>query len=92
MNKKIRGLVVGLAALVWPLAALAQQFEKVEGAAKQEVPAVPFVAIAYGFIWVAILVYLVSVARGLGRVRNELGELRRKLDASAPPPAERTRE
>jgi CcmD family protein len=92
MSKKIVGLVVALLALAAPLSALAQQFEKVQGAPAQEVPAVPFVAIAYGFIWVAILVYLVSVARGLGRVRNELGDLRRKLDTSASPPAERTRE
>ena len=86
-------LVAALAALAAPATALAQQFEKVQGSPAQEVPAGPFVAIAYGFIWVAILVYVVSVARGLGRVRGELRDLRRKLDAasSPPPPAERPR-
>jgi CcmD family protein len=68
------------ALLALPAAALAQQFEKVEGAARQEVPAVPFVGIAYAFIWIAVLVYVVVLARGLGRVRGELDELRRKLD------------
>jgi CcmD family protein len=82
-------LVAGAPAVLWPLAALAQQFEKVEGKAAPEIPAGPFVAIAYGFIWVAILGYLVFVARGLARVRGDLAELRRKVDAATPPPAGR---
>ena len=45
-------------------------------------PAGPFVGIAYGFIWVAILAYVVFVARGVGRVRGELDDVRRKLDAA----------
>ena len=72
--------VTSLAALAWPALALAQEFQKVEGAPKQEVPAVPFVGIAYGFIWVAVLVYVFFVARGVGRVRREISELRRKLE------------
>ncbi len=42
----------------------------------------PFVGIAYGVIWLAVLVYVVSVARGLGRVNDEIAELRRKLDGA----------
>jgi CcmD family protein len=72
--------VTALAALAWPAVALAQEFQKVEGAPKQEVPAVPFVGIAYGFIWIAVLVYVFFVARGVGRVRREIAELRRKLE------------
>jgi CcmD family protein len=72
--------VTTLAALAWPALALAQEFQKVEGAPKQEVPAVPFVGIAYGFIWIAVLVYVFFVARGVGRVRREIAELRRKLE------------
>lgn len=89
--RRASGLLVLLAGLCAPLTALAQEFEKVQGGPAQEVPAVPFVGIAYGFIWVAVLVYLVSVARGLGRVRDEIGELRRKVDAGAgaPPRGER---
>jgi CcmD family protein len=65
-----------------PTAAGAQVFEKVRGPATDEVPAGPFVAIAYGFIWVAILTYVVFVARGVGRVRGELDDVRRKIDAA----------
>jgi CcmD family protein len=77
--------VARLAALVavtlaWPALALAQEFQKVEGGPKQEVPAVSFVAIAYAFIWIAVLVYVFFVARGVGRVRREMDELRRKLE------------
>jgi CcmD family protein len=78
--------VVVLGALLRAAPALAQEFEKVTGSPTQEVPAVPFVGIAYAFIWIAVLVYVISVARGLRRVRGELDELRRKLDV---PPADR---
>jgi CcmD family protein len=66
--------------LTIPLAAMAQQFEKVEGKVTEDIPAIPFVALAYGFIWIAVLGYLVYVARSLGRVSAEVAELRRKLD------------
>jgi len=79
----------GLAALtalavtaLLPALALAQEFVKVEGKAGEDVPAGPFVGIAYGFIWIAILAYVVFVARGVGRVRGEIDDLRRKLDAA----------
>jgi CcmD family protein len=61
-------------------AALAQQFEKVENIAKQEVPAGRFVAIAYGIIWLAILTYVLFVAGGLRRVTDEIADIRRKVD------------
>jgi CcmD family protein len=67
-------------ALTFPTLALAQEFEKVAGKVTDEVPAVPFVGIAYGFIWVAILGYVVFVARGVARTRDDIAELRRKLD------------
>jgi CcmD family protein len=68
------------AALAAPALAFAQEFEKVTGKVADEVPAVPFVGIAYGFIWIAILGYVVFVARGVARVRGDIDELRRKLD------------
>jgi CcmD family protein len=71
-----------LAAWAAPALAVAQEFVKVEGAQKQEVPAVTFVAVAYSFIWVAVLVYIFFVARGVKRVRGELDELRRKLESA----------
>ena len=75
-------LLVLLAAVAFPAVASAQEFVKISGKVADEVPAGPFVGIAYGFIWVAILAYVVFVARGLSRVRGELDELRRKLDAA----------
>jgi hypothetical protein len=67
-------------------AALAQEFEKVQGPLRPELPSGPFVAGAYGFIWIAILVYVVVVARGLAGVRKDLAELRKKLDGAGPRP------
>jgi CcmD family protein len=68
--------------ILLPALAAAQEFVKVEGKAGEDVPAGPFVGIAYGFIWIAILAYVVFIARGVGRVRGEVDELRRKLDAA----------
>ena len=76
MTRKLAALLLPA---LWPAVALAQEFQKVEGGPKQEVPAVPFVAVAYGFIWIAVLIYVLFVARALGRVRGEVEELRRKV-------------
>ena len=35
---------------------------------------------AYGFIWAAVLVYVVSVARRLERVQREAEDLRRRVE------------
>lgn len=76
------------AALVWlaPALAAAQEFEKVSGAVREELPAGRFVAAAYAFIWIALLVYVVSIARGLGRVREDLAALKKKLERPDPRP------
>ena len=66
----------------------AQDFVKVDDAAREQLPATPFIGVAYGFIWLAILLYVLSVARRLGRVQGEIQDLRRRLDraaAGAPP-------
>ena len=82
--KKLKIAVLAVfAVLAWagaPALAVAQEFQKVEGKLVDEVPAGPFVGIAYGFIWLAILAYVLFVARGLARVRGEVAELRRKVD------------
>ena len=81
--KTLRSSVAALAAaLMVPATALAQEFEKVKGPVADEIPAGRFVSLAYGFIWVALLAYLVSIARGVARVRGELDAVRRKLDAA----------
>jgi CcmD family protein len=72
-----------LAVLLSPAVLAAQEFQKVEGRVADEIPAVPFVGYAYGFIWVAVLAYVVYVARGLNRVSSEVDELRRKLDGTS---------
>jgi CcmD family protein len=64
---------------LWTGAASAQEFQKVEGALRPELPAGPFVGTAYGFIWIAVLIYVLSVARGLARVRRDVEQLRRQV-------------
>jgi CcmD family protein len=83
----MRAGVAVLLVLVAPAIALAQNqgYQKVEGPIADNIPAVPFVGIAYGVIWAAVLVYVLVVARGLGRVNDELRELRRKIDAAGAP-------
>ncbi|HEY6475826.1 MAG TPA: hypothetical protein VI456_04540 [Polyangia bacterium] len=95
MTRKIRGrvgaawaLALAAAMLVClaPALAVAQEFEKVSGAMREELPAGRFVAAAYGFIWIAVVLYVVSIARGLGRVRKDLGDLKQKIDRASPRP------
>ncbi len=82
---RLRSLLAAGAAVLIPAAVQAQEFVKVQGPPRQEIPAGPFVAAAYAFIWIAVLAYVVMLARGLGRVRRETDELRAKLErASAP--------
>jgi len=76
--KKIQLGIVALAALVAaalvPAAALAQ------GQVRESIPAAPFLAGAYAFMWIAVLVYVALVARRMGRVQSDIEDLRRKLD------------
>jgi CcmD family protein len=85
LSRLLKILSLAAVVLAVPAAALAQEFQKVDETKKlaDNVPAVPFVGIAYGVIWLAVLIYVVSVARGLARVNNDLDELRKKLDGAA---------
>jgi CcmD family protein len=38
------------------------------------------VALAYGFIWLAVFVYVVIVGRRIGRLHGEMNELQRRID------------
>ncbi len=38
------------------------------------------VALAYGFIWLAVFGYVFTVGRRLGRLNDELDDLRRRMD------------
>jgi len=42
------------------------------------------VALAYGFIWLAVFSYVVIVGRRLGRLHGELDELRRRVERLNP--------
>lgn len=81
---RLTGAALLLAGILTAAApALAQEFEKVDNATREQLPAPRFVAAAYGFIWFAILVYIFVVARGLARVSGEIASLRRRLDGGA---------
>jgi hypothetical protein len=73
-------LLVLVAALAAPALALAQNYQAVEGKVRENIPAAPFLASAYAFIWLSILVYVGLVARRLGRVQGDVEELRRRLE------------
>ena len=69
--------------LLAPATARAQELVKVENAVREQLPAPQFVAAAYGFIWLAILTYVVVVARGLARTRRDIDELRRRVERAS---------
>jgi CcmD family protein len=41
----------------------------------EQIPAINMVAAAYGFVWVAVLVYVWSIAKRLKQVESELADL-----------------
>jgi CcmD family protein len=45
----------------------------------EQLPAVPLVFIAYGIIWLAVLVYVVTVWRRQSEVQKEIDALKRQL-------------
>jgi CcmD family protein len=50
---------------------------------KEELPATPLVAAAYGIAWAAVLFYVWSVWRRLNQVERELAEVNRRLQPGA---------
>ena len=48
---------------------------------EEQIPAAPLVAGAYAIAWAAVLIYLWSVWRRLGRVERELAEVTRRIDS-----------
>jgi CcmD family protein len=87
-SRRLQAALAAASLWLWPLVAAAQEWQKVEGKASEEIPAVSFVGYAYGFIWIAVVAYVVYVARGLGKVNAELEQLRRKLDGGAAGPSQ----
>ncbi len=43
---------------------------------------VPYVALAYGLVWVVLLAFLVALWRRQGRVASELEDLRAEIQAA----------
>jgi amino acid transporter len=76
-------LMAVVVVLATPALALAQNYQPVEGRVRESIPAAPFLAAAYAFMWVAVVVYVVLVARRLGRVQSDIEELRRRLEREA---------
>ena len=68
-----------LAGIAW---AQGEGYAPVPDKDPRTIAANPFIAGAYGFIWVAVVVYLVVLARGLARANAEIANLRRKLEGT----------
>ena len=47
----------------------------------EQLPGGVFVVIAYGFIWLAAMVYIGSIWRRLGRVEDEMKTLRQRAES-----------
>lgn len=73
------GVAMGLVAVGLPPALGADEYEPVNEATRQLTDPNPYILAAYGVIWAAVLVYVVMVARGLGKAREEIETLRRRV-------------
>jgi hypothetical protein len=87
MNKRTFAPLLAIAAVVAvylaPLAArAADEFEPLNEATRQRMDPSPYLLAAYGFIWAAVLIYVVMLARGMSRTQADLEALRRRLDTS----------
>jgi len=75
-------LIVVMLAGAWPAFAQPQppkDFVPVEDAAQgEQIPAMPLIGAAYGFIWVGVLGYVWSLGRRLQKVEAEISALERR--------------
>ena len=55
--------------------------DQLEG--QEQLPAAPLVAAAYGVAWGAVLLYVWTVWRRLGKVERELAEVSRRVESGA---------
>jgi CcmD family protein len=83
LQRILTGLVVAAFSLLPALAARAAEYEPVTDLSRPKTDPNPFIVAAYGFIWLVVLLYVISVARGLAKARAEVAELRRRVDAAA---------
>jgi CcmD family protein len=83
MKKAIVLSVLLLLSTVGLFAQAQGQFVPVTPGQMQEpIPAAPLVFIAYGFVWVALAVYIVMLWRRIANVERELGDLNRRLGSA----------
>ena len=79
------GLLVGAVAAVAQPAESPQQMDEFvpidELPQQEQIPAANLLIPAYAFVWVAVLVYVVSIARRLGGVQHEVQRLEADLKA-----------
>ena len=84
---RLRLIVFLIAMAAMPMRSLAQQpppqppkdFVPVdETAPGEQIPAMPLIGAAYGFIWVAVFGYVWSLGRRLQKVDAEISELERR--------------
>lgn len=47
--------------------------------ARESLPAVPLIYAAYAFVWVAVIAYVLVLWRRLGKVEQELADVRSRL-------------
>jgi CcmD family protein len=76
------GWLVGAAA--WAGQAQQQGFQSISDipdAARETLPASPLVYVAYGFVWVALTVYVFLLWRKLAKVERELADVTTRLAA-----------
>lgn len=78
---RLRSLVFCVCLIALPITTAAQQppsgdFVPVdETVPGEQVPALPLIATAYGFIWVGLLGYIWTIGRRLQKVEAELADL-----------------
>jgi CcmD family protein len=83
----LAALVTAIVSLCAPqlcaVALAADEYEPLNEAARQRMDPSPYLLAAYGFIWAAVLVYVVMLARGMARTQADLDALRRRVDPTA---------
>ena len=77
--------LLALVVLLASARAFAQEagYEPVTGSGLAKTDPNPYIVAAYGFIWAALLLYVISIARGLAKARTEVAELRRRVGGGA---------
>jgi CcmD family protein len=91
MVKRVLVTVWSMLLLAWP--ALAQQpsaglgeFRPVgPGAVVEQLPAAPYLIAAYAFVWIALMVYLWSIWRRLGKVEADMHTLEQRRTQQSRP-------